>query len=240
LVKIIDSKESLSVQVHPNDENAAALGGEAKTEMWYVLGAKSGAKVFAGLKPHTNRPIFEKALHGLSLERMLVAIPAVADEAIFVPGGRAHSIGKGCLLLEVQQNSNTTYRVHDWGRVGKDGKPRELHVEQALRAIDWSDRGQARFTAGKAVQTGANSLRKVLECKYFQVERLDLGEVMQLENDGGSFHAFFTVSGSVTIEAGGIAVKAPAGVSSLLAASVRRYTLAPESGAARVLRISLA
>jgi mannose-6-phosphate isomerase len=171
---------------------------------------------------------------------MLVAIPAVADEAIFVPGGRAHSIGKGCLLLEVQQNSNTTYRVHDWGRVGKDGKPRELHVEQALRAIDWSDRGQARFTAGKAVQTGANSLRKVLECKYFQVERLDLGEVMQLENDGGSFHAFFTVSGSVTIEAGGIAVKAPAGVSSLLAASVRRYTLAPESGAARVLRISLA
>ena len=124
--------------------------------MWYVLDAKPGAGVFAGLKPGVDRQTFESALADTRLEEMLNFIPVAAGTAIYVPGGRLHAIGEGCLLLEVQQNSNTTYRVYDWGRLGTDGKPRELHISEAFCAINWTDNDVTPVYAHR-LETGANN-----------------------------------------------------------------------------------
>jgi len=118
---------------------APQLGGEPKTEVWYIAGATPEAAVLAGLKPGTTRQSFEKALHDNSAEALLHRFPAKVGDCLFVPSGRLHAIDAGCLILEVQQNSDTTYRVYDWGRVGLDGKPRALHVEPSLASIHWND-----------------------------------------------------------------------------------------------------
>ena len=118
LVKLIDSRDRLSVQVHPDVEMAKKYGGEAKTEMWYVLDAEPGAGVFAGLKSGVDAKALSEAMQTDRFEEILTRIPVTKGDAIFIPGGLVHSIDAGCLLLEVQQNSNTTYRIYDWNRRG--------------------------------------------------------------------------------------------------------------------------
>ena len=138
LGKILDARETLSVQVHPPAHAAAALKGEPKTEMWHLLDADSNAALYAGFTRGVTRADFEKALPG-GLEPLLHRVPVTAGDTMFVPSGRCHAIGAGCLIIEIQQNSDTTYRVFDWNRTGLDGKPRELHVEQSLASIDFAD-----------------------------------------------------------------------------------------------------
>ena len=138
LIKLIDAKQKLSVQVHPNDTTAAEFGGAAKTEMWYLLG-ENDAQVYCGLNEGVTKESFTQAVaEGTSGETMR-AIPVQKDSAVFVRGGRIHAIDEGCLILEIQQNSNTTYRIYDWDRTDNDGKPRELHIEQAINVINWSN-----------------------------------------------------------------------------------------------------
>ena len=139
LAKILDARETLSVQVHPPAKIAAQLKGEPKTEMWYLLGAEKGAELFAGFRSGTTRAEFERALGEGRVAELLHRVPVRAGDAMFIPSGRCHAIGAGCLIVEIQQNSDTTYRVFDWNRTGLDGKPRTLHVAESLASIDFSD-----------------------------------------------------------------------------------------------------
>jgi mannose-6-phosphate isomerase len=140
LVKLLDAERSLSVQVHPPARVAAALGGEPKNELWFIVDATEDAHLYAGLRAGVTRADFERRLRaGEDVSTQLQRIPVRTGDAIFIPSGRVHAIGGGCVIAEIQQNSDTTYRVFDFNRPGIDGRPRELHVEQSLASIDWDD-----------------------------------------------------------------------------------------------------
>jgi mannose-6-phosphate isomerase len=139
LVKWLDCQQRLSLQVHPPAEVATKFGGEPKTENWYVAAAEPGASLIVGLKAGVTRQRFEESLQTNQLEGCIHSFGVCPDDSLLVESGRLHAIDAGNLILEIQQNSDTTYRVYDWGRVGLDGKPRQLHVEESLRCIDFSD-----------------------------------------------------------------------------------------------------
>ena len=143
LVKWLDCRERLSLQVHPPPEAAASLGGQSKTENWYMAAtdpdAEAGAHILAGLKKGVTRAQFETAMHNNGLEELVHKIGVSVGDSMFVPSGRIHAIDAGSLILEIQENSDTTYRVYDWNRRGLDGKPRQLHIEESLQCIDWND-----------------------------------------------------------------------------------------------------
>jgi mannose-6-phosphate isomerase len=139
LIKLLDARDTLSVQVHPPAEVADALGGEPKTEAWYLADAAPGAFLYAGLRPGVDRAAFDAALDEREVESLLHRIDVSAGDALLLPSGRVHAIGAGCLVVEVQQSSDTTYRVWDFDRPGTDGEPRALHVDEALRSIDFDD-----------------------------------------------------------------------------------------------------
>ncbi len=165
LIKILDARDDLSIQVHPPAEKAAALHGEPKTEMWYIADAVPGAKLYVGLKAHSSRGAFAQAITDGSVADHVHEIPVAAGDSIFIPSGRLHAIGAGLLIFEIQQNSDTTYRVFDWNRMGLDGKPRELHIEQSMESIDFSD-----------VEPSGNDRSEALlaACELFNVERIEL------------------------------------------------------------------
>ena len=237
LIKIIDAAQRLSVQVHPDDHAAARFGGEAKTEMWYVLAADPGAEILVGLREGCDRPGFERALAQGRMEEILHVEPALPGRVFWVPGGLVHAIGAGCLLLEVQQNSNTTYRVCDWGRVGPDGLPRELHVEKALQVIHWQH-GPAVPTPPRLItQQGGNSVWALLTDPHFRVERLDLTAPESCAPHGQTFHALFLVNGAAHVSGNGVTAGLAAGTSCLIPAALDAYTIAPQAGPCTVLRM---
>jgi len=139
LIKILDASDALSVQVHPPVHRAIELTEEPKAEMWYFLATDQGAGVYVGLKDGATKATFQSAVEKGMVEDLLHRIPTRPDSFMFLPGGRLHAIDAGNVLFEVQQNSDTTYRVFDWNRIGFDGMPRTLHVEQSLRCIDFAD-----------------------------------------------------------------------------------------------------
>jgi len=167
LCKILDCRKRLSLQVHPPADVAPELGGEPKTEMWYVAAADPGAELYVGLREGTSRESFETALRNGDAEDQVHRVPVKAGEFLFIPSGRLHAIGGGLLIFEIQQNSDTTYRVFDWNRLGLDGQPRQLHVDESLQCIDFAD-----------VEPGADPVaddgETLVECEYFKVSRWNL------------------------------------------------------------------
>jgi mannose-6-phosphate isomerase len=141
LVKILDAREKLSLQVHPLETVAAKLGSEPKTEFWYVAAADPGSELFVGLQEAMTRARFEEALHSGTVAQYVHKIRVKKGDAMFLPAGRLHAVGEGNLLVEIQENSDTTYRVFDWNRVDDQGKPRPLQIDQALQCIDFNDVG---------------------------------------------------------------------------------------------------
>lgn len=139
LVKWLDCRDRLSLQVHPPESVAAELGGEPKTECWYIADTMPAAALIVGLKHGVTREQFEQAIADEALEPLLHRFPVSAGQSILLESGRLHAIDAGNLILEIQQNSDTTYLVYDWGRKGLDGQPRQLHVEQSLKSIDFED-----------------------------------------------------------------------------------------------------
>jgi mannose-6-phosphate isomerase len=140
LIKLLDAQEKLSLQVHPPENVAAKLGSEAKTESWYVAASDPAAEIFVGFKRRITREHFVQSLRAGSAADDVHSIKVKAGDAMFLPAGRLHAIGGGCVLLEIQQNSDTTYRVFDWNRLDPaTGRPRQLHLEQALGCIDFND-----------------------------------------------------------------------------------------------------
>ncbi len=235
LIKLIDAKQKLSVQVHPNDETAAKFGGEAKTEMWYMLG-ENETQVYCGLKDGVTKESFLQAVaEGTSGDTMR-PVPVKKDDAVFVRGGRVHAIDNGCLILEIQQNSNTTYRIYDWGRMGNDGKPRELHIEQAIDVINWNDTANPLVEPEPLVDTDTFQCWEVLKCEYFRLEKMILTAPLEVPMDGTTFHALFVAEGEVEISWDGESLKAPAGTSILVPAALPSYTL---EGCATILRTTI-
>jgi mannose-6-phosphate isomerase len=139
LIKLLDAQDALSLQVHPPASVAARLQGEPKTEMWYIADAQPGACLFVGLKAGVTPADFEQAIQRGTVADCVQRVPVKTGDAMFLPSGRLHAIGAGLVIFEIQQSSDTTYRVFDWNRAGFDGKPRELHVTQSLGSIDFHD-----------------------------------------------------------------------------------------------------
>lgn len=200
LMKILDACDDLSIQVHPPESMAAALKGEAKTEMWFVAHAEPGSKIYAGLKAGVSRPDFEASLENGTVADMVHVIEPRSGDCLFIPSGRVHAIGAGLLIYEIQQNSDTTYRVFDWNRVGLDGRPRTLHIRESLDSIDFED-------SAPAVQQicGDGTLVK---CEFFDVRLCGKpgaagtpGECVTLAVVGGAIRV-----GGVTLTAGDFAL----------------------------------
>jgi len=140
LVKLLDAQQNLSAQVHPPPKIAKKLGGESKSEFWYVADAAPTSRIFAGLTRGTTRELFQEALDRGKVEERLHALEVTTGDSIFHPSGRLHALGGGNLIVEIQENSDTTYRVYDWDRVKKGRARRELHITEAMRCIDFTDR----------------------------------------------------------------------------------------------------
>lgn len=194
LIKVLDARDDLSIQVHPPAELAPSLGGEPKTEMWYIADCDPRAKLYVGLKKGVTRAYFEAALDEGAVADLVHAIEPEAGDSIFIPSGRLHAIGAGFLIHEIQQNSDTTYRVFDWNRLGLDGKPRDLHVEESLKSIDFDD-----FEPSMD-EPEDNTLA---DCEYFHVEKLTLapGDIVgNLSPD--RFSIFSVAEGEITCSVG--------------------------------------
>ncbi len=238
LIKLLDARERLSVQVHPDDQSARRVGGEPKAEAWVVLEADPGAVVYAGFRPGVTAARLRRALPGPAVEQLLSAIPVRAGDVVAIPGGRVHAIGAGCLMLEVQQNSDTTFRLFDWNRIGSDGKPRALHLEQALASIRWDDAGPA-VLPPLAGAGDAEAWQERLVTSHFRLEQRSFSGALACATRGRSFHAVFVERGEVRVEANGVVAGAAAGTTLLVPAAVDGYELRNRQGVGRVLRVGL-
>ena len=213
LIKLLDARERLSVQVHPPVSRAEELGGTPKTECWYFLHAAEGSSVYAGLKQGVTRESFEAALASGQVEETLHRAPARTGESIFIPSGRLHAIGEGLVIVEVQQNSDTTFRVFDWNRHGLDGKPRELHVQESMASIDFEDFEPELTPASQSL---------VADCPYFHVEKRKISSPLSIGRVD-DFSIITCLTGS--LECGGATLKP--GTFMMVPATQTEVTLTP-------------
>jgi mannose-6-phosphate isomerase len=176
LVKLIDAKERLSLQVHPNDPYANLLerGEYGKSEMWYVLNAKPDAKLIIGLKDGVSRDDFLNGLMNNDIKPYLNEVPVKAGDVFFIPAGLLHAITEEVMVAEIQQSSDTVYRVFDWNRLGLNGKPRELHLEKALGSIDFQHRIDKRKLQGLHVQETNKETTYLIADEHFAIEKIKL------------------------------------------------------------------
>lgn len=210
LVKWLDCQDRLSLQVHPPAKIAPELGGEPKTENWYIAEASEEAHLIVGLKPGVTRERFERAIREETVEACVHRFPVRAGHSIFVRSGQIHAIDAGNLILEIQQNSDTTYRVYDWGRVGLDGRARELHVEPSLASIDFED------IEPEAVEPVEGDLL-LAECAEFVIRKFQMTAEREISfNANEQPRLLHVVSGKMRIEAGGESWEAVRGENALL------------------------
>ncbi len=199
LIKLIDAKKSLSVQVHPNDEYALEHEGEfGKTEMWYVVDCDPGAELIYGFKETVTKEEFRTRIEQNTLTDICNHVPVHKGDVFFISAGTLHAIGGGILIAEVQQNSNTTYRVFDYGRVGADGKPRPLHIEKALDVTVRNKPTVPYGAVGDITVHGNNSIRALARCPLFSTNLLTLKEAFSLYN-ADSFVSLVCLNGSATM-----------------------------------------
>lgn len=194
LIKLIDAKDNLSVQVHPNNDYAMRVEGEyGKTEMWYIVDADEGATLLYGFKKEISKDEFAKRIADNTLLEVTNAVPVKKGDVFFIEAGTLHAIGKGILIAEIQQNSNTTYRIYDYGRVGNDGKPRELHVEKAK---DVTNLCPAKAYPQTPVEQGDGFTTKLLSsCDYFTTYAVEVEEKAVLVADEKSFNSLLILEG---------------------------------------------
>lgn len=200
LIKLIDAKDNLSVQVHPDNEYAQRVEGEyGKTEMWYIVDCDEGATLLYGFKDTITKDEFAQRIADNTLLEVTNAVPVKKGDVFFIQAGTLHAIGKGILIAEIQQNSNTTYRIYDYGRVGKDGKPRELHVEKAK---DVTDLCPAKAYPETPVEQKDGYTSKLLSsCDYFTTYAVDVDSKAVLEADEKSFLSLLILDGECKITA---------------------------------------
>lgn len=168
LVKLIDAKDRLSVQVHPSDDYAMKHEGDnGKTELWYVIDCCEGAKLVYGLKRDVSREEFRQMIESNTLDEILNYVNVHKGDAFFIKSGTVHAIGAGILIAEIQENSNVTYRVSDYGRLGADGKPRELHIDKAIEVSSLTPSDFPFGNIGEMTKIGNSDFRRIISCEYF-------------------------------------------------------------------------
>ncbi|HXI72200.1 MAG TPA: type I phosphomannose isomerase catalytic subunit [Verrucomicrobiae bacterium] len=235
LCKILDARDKLSLQVHPPAGKAAELNGEPKTEMWFIADAAPGASLYVGLKQGVTRTDFEKKIADGSVADCFHRIPVHAGDTMFLPSGRVHAIGDGLVIFEIQQNSDTTYRVFDWNRMGLDGKPRAMHVAQSLASIDFND-FEPKLVETKFVADGKIQKRSLVNDPLFNVEAWKLNPVVSSSLTRKKLQIIAVTTGEIEIKSNATAVKLSAGQFCLIPASLELTEILAKSEAA-MLRV---
>ena len=193
LIKFIDAEDNLSIQVHPDDKYALEKSNSlGKTEMWYVIDAKPGAKLVYGLKSDCTVDDMKKAIENGTVEEMLNFVNVQKGDVFFIPSGLVHAIGAGILLAEIQQNSNITYRVYDYNRLGKDGKPRELHVDDALNVI--VNRTEEEIDKIR-YSTNVKNNNLLASCEFFSVKKFFIDAPCEFSANAESFNSILCLDG---------------------------------------------
>lgn len=227
LLKLIHANDVLSVQVHPPDSYAQSHEGEqfGKTEMWYILEAEANAELVYGLKHGTDKAAFCKHMEDNKLGECLNRLSVKAGDAVFIPAGLVHAVGKDILLCEIQQSSDLTYRVYDWNRTGIDGKPRKLHIEQALDVIDFNMTYPVSPIPGLSVDEPGCVRTYLVGCRYFAVEKIDIQTHVSENTYGERFHTLTVIEGAgeVIFKSGSLNFKT--GDSLLLPAIMDKYEI---------------
>jgi len=225
LVKFLDARENLSIQVHPDDDKASLFGlANGKSELWYMLHAEPQARLCVGFKAPLSREEYVKAVADGSIEDKLNYMPVKEGDLFYIPGGTVHALCKGCLVLEIQQPSETTFRIYDYGRRGLDGRLRELHTEQALEVLDFNSTGGGRVLYPDERETSSG----LLATRHFTVNRLHLSYRHHRDyKDVDSFKILTVVSGTVDITDSAGTVTAGQGAVLLVAACERLVTFMP-------------
>ncbi|RUS45442.1 type I phosphomannose isomerase catalytic subunit [Cohnella sp. AR92] len=231
LIKLLDCNDDLSVQVHPNDSYAGLPKGElGKTEMWYVLDAKPGAKIIYGLQPGVTRESFAAAIEENRIMDTLQEVSVQAGDTFYIPAGTVHALCAGVLVAEIQQNSDTTYRLYDYDRPGLDGKPRELHIEDSLNVTAYEGAGATRMKTDGAKP---NEWLTLAESPYFITDKGVVNGSWKQETSPESFDIVIVAEGTGSIGWGSDRIGAKAGDCFLLPAPLGAYTL---EGSLTVLR----
>lgn len=198
LIKILDAQDKLSLQVHPPAEIAAEMGGEPKTEMWYVAAATPHADIFAGLKRGVTRADFEQKTADGTVAECFHRIEVKPGDCMFLRSGRVHALGAGSVIFEIQQNSDTTYRVFDWNRVGLDGKPRDLHIDQSMRSIDFAD-FEPELVPPKIEPASFGSTRPLVDDPLFRVTKIEIQSGKSMNLDDATMQVVGLLNGSAKI-----------------------------------------
>jgi mannose-6-phosphate isomerase len=237
LTKFIDARQQLSVQVHPNDDYAAAHeGGKlGKTECWYILHAEPGAQLVYGLRRRVTREEVRAAITETRLDDLLRTVEAHAGDVLFVPAGTVHAIGAGIVVYELQEYSDVTYRLYDYGRLDANGKPRELHIERALDVMAYSPPASVRFApVGLPASEGLAERRALVACRYFVLEELRLAGHLDSPARPSSCEIVTVLEGSVSLGARDAGMSMARGDTAVIPASLDGYSI--EGHGARVVR----
>ena len=203
LIKFIDAKKDLSVQVHPDDEYARTYenGSRGKTEMWYVLDAAKDSSLVYGFSQDMEREQLKKSMEDGTIGEYLQKIPVHKNDTFYIEAGTVHAIGAGCLMAEIQENSNLTYRMYDYDRRDKYGNPRELHVKKALDVVDTKAYVKDNTTEVMLEENEHYSLERLVQCKYFECLKYEIKDEVKIVADESSFVSLVFIEGSGTIEA---------------------------------------
>lgn len=203
LIKFIDAQDNLSIQVHPSDEYALKNEGEyGKTEVWYVLSSQEGASLYYGFKTKISADEYRRRIADNTLTEVLNKVDAKKGDVFFVKPGTVHAIGAGLMICEIQQNSNTTYRVYDYDRRGADGKPRELHIEKAIAVSNTTPISDTE-NYHEIKEYDGYKTRLIASCKYFTSEKIDVSDRVNLKLDTESFKSVIVTEGSAVLELNG-------------------------------------
>jgi mannose-6-phosphate isomerase len=234
LIKFIDSNDSLSIQVHPDDTLAARRGiGNGKSEMWYILEADPGAEIIDGFKRKIDVKTYLDYLERDAITEILNTEKAHRGDVFYIPAGRVHALGPGILLAEIQQTSDTTYRIYDWGRVDEKGMSRELHQEQAIEAID--------FTVPESYRTAyrniLNQTSPLVDCPHFTTQILSFDKAIRKDyTELDSFVIYVCVEGFIRVECGSSIETLKKGEILLIPAMVEKVILSPKTES-RILEV---
>lgn len=220
LIKFIDAKNNLSIQVHPDDEYAQTIGlSNGKNEMWYIMDCEDDSKIVGGLNKKLNNNQLEEVINNNTIKDYLNYINVKSGDSIYIPAGTLHAILKNTLICEIQQNSDTTYRVYDWDRIGNDGKPRELHKKEAAETIKTEIIPEVKHTDNCEVY------QKIAENQYFEVYKINCKEVFKDYTNGDTFHTINVVNGNGIIETEYQKIEIKTGDSFIIPATIGKYKI---------------
>lgn len=224
LIKFIDAMDNLSVQVHPTDEYCKKTGrGQSKTECWYIIDCDEDASLILGFKDKISPEEFKAAIENNTLTDYVCNVPVKKGDFFFIESGTLHAICKGILLAEVQESSNTTYRIYDYGRLGNDGKPRELHVSDAVEVTKLEKYSQPDFCKGNSLDSDGKKL--LADCPLFKVWKLDINGKFIGNADENSFVSLLIMEGEGILECCGESIALKKGDSIFIPANAGEYSI---------------